>query len=650
MRTKNPSLGALLTLVALPAGCIAAQELPIRTTVVEDRPVLLMPSGGLELSGVSSLAGVDIEVSTDRNFRTYRATYEGRTYTAYADVSAPPKRFAFDPADRRFRVVTSTIRVELARYDDLDRLVLEHGAISGKAYPELGFALMRLERETDPAEVVDWLAVDPRVRRANLLFEGPIRRPMGMPDKRTNRSWPRSRALGAANAKESNLSDLKVYATGRVEPSGLRVEVTVENFGDQPFESDAAAVLLLVHAPVPNESTLDPNDFTVWPVDAGREVIPALDAGGAPYTFQKSISTELLDAGETYFVGVHTVPADIDEDIAVPDLSDEEFRARIQTGFTLDGVNRVQQVCVESGRSSVDGVPDPLRPQQWHLHNTGQSAFALLPGVAGEDVRMAGVLSDGPTGRGVKVAVVDTGMEICHPDLKASVEAGASFNFNASLAKLDASSPWTPGVDPFDPFNFNPNGDHGTSVAGLLAAAANNGTGGRGVAPGVSLRGYNLFAVDEDNFLRAELDSLGASSYKPDSTDVDVFNMSFGTDAQLPFISLNASVDEERLFSHGVRHLRSGLGALYVKGAGNNFNDCTIDFPVQAEIGCYSSDADGWHNLPYLIVVGAFNADGEKSSYSNAGSNLWISAPPRGRGRRHPSGAAVDRSDGLETR
>ena len=63
---------------------------------------------------------------------------------------------------------------------------------------------------------------------------------------------------------------------------------------------------------------------------------------------------------------------------------------------------------------------------RWNISVTGQSAFAQLPGVAGEDLRMAGVLSDGPTGEGVTVA---------------GVEAGASFNFNASLAEPHVNFP-----------------------------------------------------------------------------------------------------------------------------------------------------------------------------------------------------------------
>ena len=96
---------------------------------------------------------------------------------------------------------------------------------------------------------------------------------------------------------------------------------------------------------------------------------------------------------------------------------------------------------------------------------------------------MTAAIRNSLAGDGVKLAVVDTGLEICHPDLAANVEQGQSFNFNFAGS---AGSSLT------DPFNQDLLGDHGTSVAGVAAAVANNGLGGRGVAPGVALRGYNI--------------------------------------------------------------------------------------------------------------------------------------------------------------
>ena len=50
-------------------------------------------------------------------------------------------------------------------------------------------------------------------------------------------------------------------------------------------------------------------------------------------------------------------------------------------------------------------------------------------------------------------------------------------------------------------------------------------------------------------------------------------------------------------------------------------------FDINNEIGCVSAGSDPSNNLPYIVSVGAFSADGERSSYSASGSALWISAP-----------------------
>ncbi|MFL6672301.1 MAG: S8 family peptidase [Massilia sp.] len=69
------------------------------------------------------------------------------------------------------------------------------------------------------------------------------------------------------------------------------------------------------------------------------------------------------------------------------------------------------------------------------------------------------------TGRGVRVAVVDSGIDAAHPDLAGQVELQENF--------VDA------GPAPAEP--------HGTAVAGVLAARAGNGVGIAGVAPGAKL-------------------------------------------------------------------------------------------------------------------------------------------------------------------
>ena len=72
---------------------------------------------------------------------------------------------------------------------------------------------------------------------------------------------------------------------------------------------------------------------------------------------------------------------------------------------------------------------DPLYSYQWHLNNTGQKTFSEYPGIAGEDMNMLTTVSEGYTGKGIKVAVLDSGLEIAHEDLSANIISGGSWDF-----------------------------------------------------------------------------------------------------------------------------------------------------------------------------------------------------------------------------
>ena len=342
---------------------------------------------------------------------------------------------------------------------------------------------------------------------------------------------------------------------------------------------------------------------------------------------------ELVPGANNFFIlSVAPVP---EEDPALLAM-DEGGAVGYEVVFLTDE-NRIPTTCTGFERDTEPGTPDPLFEQQWALNNTGQMSFAANGGIVGEDLNMSDTLVDGPTGAGVQVAVVDSGLEICHPDLAANVEPGLSYNFNAPI--------WL-GAQAGDPFAASVLGDHGTSVAGLIAAAANNGVGGRGVAPGTRLRGFNFLAAPDQQL--AYFDALGMSSANPQSDDVHVFNMSFGTLGSAE----DAAADERELYRSGVTDLRDGRGAIYVKAAGNEFNDCTeLDddqqpvhplLDLSAELGCTAANLDGINNLPYVIVTGAFSADGERSSYSSAGAALWMVAPAGERGLDRPAMITTD--------
>jgi subtilisin family serine protease len=269
---------------------------------------------------------------------------------------------------------------------------------------------------------------------------------------------------------------------------------------------------------------------------------------------------------------------------------------------------------------SIGTVTDPLAAQQWHLLNTGQTGYADTAGTAGADINVDPVYSGyGIDGTGVIVAVVDSGLEIAHEDLTGNVVANGSWDFNENDT---------------DPTNPTTDGDHGTSVAGLIAGTR-NAVGGIGVASGASLKGFNF--LDSNQFTSQWVDSLGGSSASPNSSDVWVFNQSYGSSTDRPRSTSRTVVNQ---FIYGVNNLRNGRGALYVKAAGNGFDlvflgydvfgnpvfaDCTQ--AIATGISCENANFDPYNTLPYNIVVSALNADSVKTSYSTTGSAVWVSAP-----------------------
>jgi subtilisin family serine protease/fibronectin type 3 domain-containing protein len=106
---------------------------------------------------------------------------------------------------------------------------------------------------------------------------------------------------------------------------------------------------------------------------------------------------------------------------------------------------------------------DPQLGNQWHYNNTGQQN-----GAPGADISMFSAWEIEKGHSDVVVAVIDDGIQFNHPDLAGNMWAGIGFNF------VDNTS------------TINP-GDHGTHVAGTVAAVNNNSVGVAGVAGGSGL-------------------------------------------------------------------------------------------------------------------------------------------------------------------
>jgi proprotein convertase subtilisin/kexin type 2 len=241
-------------------------------------------------------------------------------------------------------------------------------------------------------------------------------------------------------------------------------------------------------------------------------------------------------------------------------------------------------------KNATNEITDPLFPYQWHLSNKGQ-----LGGLSGEDVNVTSVWTTNK-GEGIKVAVVDDGMDINHEDLKDNIIEGKSKNY------VDGST---------DPSSEDAN--HGTAVAGVLAARDGNFLGSIGVAPRAGLVGYNILANGAP-----DASSLQAMVGNGDIQAFDISNNSWGAaDGTGSFFASNSSWRDA--IDAGITNGRSQKGAVYFWAAGNGA-------PRD------NSNYDGMANYYGVIAVGAIGEDGKKANYSEEGANLWIVGHSQGTG------------------
>ena len=149
--------------------------------------------------------------------------------------------------------------------------------------------------------------------------------------------------------------------------------------------------------------------------------------------------------------------------------------------------------------------------------------------MTGADVAQAEL---GLTGHGVKVAVMDTGVDFDHPALGgcfgSNCRVNAGFDFVGDAYNNDVTSPTFNPVPRPDNIPDDCNG-HGTHVAGIIGA--DGGTGGvRGVAPAVTIGAYRVFGCNGST----SSDIMIAAMERALADGMDVLNMSIGSSFQWP--------------------------------------------------------------------------------------------------------------------
>ncbi|MBZ9640456.1 S8 family serine peptidase [Streptomyces sp. PSKA30] len=225
----------------------------------------------------------------------------------------------------------------------------------------------------------------------------------------------------------------------------------------------------------------------------------------------------------------------------------------------------------------------------------------------------------------VTVAVIDTGVDDTHPDIAPNFDREASVN--CVTGKPDTTDgAWRPGAT---------ESPHGTHVAGEIAAAK-NGVGMTGVAPGVKVSGIKVSTTAGYFYTEAVVCGFVWAA----EHGVDVTNNSYYTDPW--YFNCKNDPDQKALVEAITRASKYAekKGAVNVAAAGNENYDLAADeitdpvspndsTPTERVIDpseCYDIPTQ----LPGIVTVAATGAKGLKSSFSNHGLGIVDIAAPGG--------------------
>lgn len=226
---------------------------------------------------------------------------------------------------------------------------------------------------------------------------------------------------------------------------------------------------------------------------------------------------------------------------------------------------------------------------QWYLQRINvPRALALLDNGKG---------SVQPAGE-VVVAIIDSGIDLSHPEFQGRVLPGFNFWDNSSDPDTQNCTVPTGSLAPMiDDFG------HGTHVAGLIGAALNNRSGIASVAPFVKIQPLKILNGSGSGTV---YDLATAITYAANCLHVQVINLS---------LEISASVLDNNPLLNDTLHTavqEADAKDILLIAAGGNSGGTMVPYPAA---------------YPEVIGVSALNINNQRTSYSTTGSQIDIAAP-----------------------
>ena len=229
---------------------------------------------------------------------------------------------------------------------------------------------------------------------------------------------------------------------------------------------------------------------------------------------------------------------------------------------------------------------DEFFTRLWHLHNTGQTG-----GTPNADANVTEAWEITTGDPDIVIAIVDTGVDVNHPDLIDNIVPGYDFVEDDAIP---------------EPGRFWPDEAHGTCCAGLAAARGNNDIGVVGVSWTSKIMPIRI--LSEEDYV-TEADVATAIRWAAEH-GADILSNSWGY--LYPSQAIYSAITDVTA-QGGIG--RNGKGCIVVCASGNWSEGGPVTYPAL---------------YPEVIAVGAVDHDGEIWYYSGSGPELDIVAPSGG--------------------
>lgn len=246
---------------------------------------------------------------------------------------------------------------------------------------------------------------------------------------------------------------------------------------------------------------------------------------------------------------------------------------------------------------------DPSFGKLWGLRNTGSNEPNGSAGVEGADVNALKAWDITKGSRSVRIAVIDTGVDYNHPDLKANMWTNTA-ELNGKPGVDDDGNGFVDDVYGYDFANMDSNpmdgNGHGTHCSGTIGAVHDNRIGVAGVMSDVQIMAVKFLGDDGSGSLEGAIKAIDYATMM----NVDLMSNSWGGGGR-----------SQALLDAIQR--ASDKGIIFTAAAGNSSsnNDASPSYPAS-------------YDTPNMVAVAATTAQNGLASFSSYGRNsVHIGAP-----------------------